>query len=124
MARVERCSRPVALTPQTAQYRNSYPRHVVLYTEGQRNGVGLAANGVLDAILGGPGKFVTENPYGRNGELKPAFTCELVSEDPCVERCVRARTKDRPPKYGLLNGENCASWADKTLEACRRKCGG
>jgi RHS repeat-associated protein len=55
--------------------------------------------------------------------------CEKVEDDnECLEQCLlpKMRSTERP-KYALIpgtinGGENCQSWAEKTVDECRKQC--
>jgi len=128
VSRVEMCSRPMrlSLTPKDAR---DWPQHVSLLTGQRGSAIGLVAKtnhlGAL-TLLGGSteGQFLQERPYDGNGHLRPGFTCDLASQDPCVERCVRERSKGPAPMYSISNGHSCGAWAKKTLQECEKKCAG
>jgi len=125
MSQVQRCTRPTFLNGRPhSNSPTSYPQHVMLYLGGLKEAVGLTSGrGLLGSLVAnGPGRFEAEQPYDADGRLRPGYACALVSEDPCVERCVVQHTKGRPPAYGLLNGHTCGRWADETLSHCRRQC--
>lgn len=55
--------------------------------------------------------------------------CEKVEDDnECLEQCLLPKMySSQRPKYALIpatfnGGENCQSWADKTVEECRNQC--
>jgi RHS repeat-associated protein len=62
---------------------------------------------------------------GANGNHQ----CEKVADDnECLEQCLmpKMQSPDRP-KYALVpgtlnGGENCQSWANKTVDECRKQC--
>lgn len=55
--------------------------------------------------------------------------CEQVEDDnECLEQCLlRKMSSSQRPKYALIpgtvnDGENCQSWAEKTIQECRQQC--
>jgi hypothetical protein len=65
-----------------------------------------------------------EDPYDADGKLKPKHTCNIISEDDCVEKCVIRKgleaTKN-PPKY-KLGWAQCDMWANDQIRDCRKEC--
>lgn len=126
MSQVQRCTRPIFLNGRPhSNSQTSHPQHVMLYLEGLKEAVGLTSSrrGLLSSLVAnGPGRLKKEQPYDEQGKLRLGYACAVASEDPCVERCVVRRTKERPPAYGLLNGHTCGRWADETVSHCLRQC--
>jgi RHS repeat-associated protein len=57
----------------------------------------------------------------------PKSTCEkAVDDNQCVEKCIQDEFKKPPPNYSvdLSQGDNCQSWADRTVLICQAKCKG
>ena len=76
---------------------------------------GLSPSG---SMLDSPGVIEREPPSG---------ICKKVEEDnQCIETCIQDEFKKPPPNYSvhLANGDNCQTWADRTLMICRAKCKG
>jgi hypothetical protein len=105
---------------------------VLIYTPSSK-GVGFGPAGrVQFPGLPDAGRIEREDPYDRNGNVKPGYSCPVVSNSKCMEKCVddelRKAIANPPPIYKVgplwLGGYQCNDFADQILNTCRAKCGG
>jgi uncharacterized protein RhaS with RHS repeats len=116
---VQRCQRPVKVAPK-------FP-HDFLYSTEAKEGWGLGPSGgwaIVSPLGCVPGKIEKDEPYDGNGKLKPNYSCNKVSDNSCVERCLIRKAGEhtkKPPKY-CLGKYQCQHWADDILDQCQKEC--
>lgn len=85
---------------------------------------GGVATGGLDRAGKPWSKGVPSKEDGERGNHQ----CEMTEEDnDCIEKCLIQLFASARPNYALIprtfnGGDNCQSWADNTLNQCRRQC--
>ena len=118
------CRRPVSVP-----FAGDTP-HTFLYSTQTGDSWGFTtknnASGGIATSLGKcvAGRIESENPFDKNGKLKPGYSCFTVSKDKCYEKCINDRgntIRKNPPCYQLGKFQ-CDAWVSQTEHQCLTQC--
>jgi RHS repeat-associated protein len=102
------------------------PPHVLLYSTNAQAGAGLGPKEQFGVLWQTTGKIEWENPFDSSGNIKSGYSCQTVSKNNCVEKCVIKRLKEDsvvPPNYEV-GQHQCSQYATDVMSACAAACRG
>jgi RHS repeat-associated protein len=115
------CERPLNMP-----HSKDLPPHVLLYSTNEQAGAGLGPKEQFGVLWQTTGKIEWENPFDASGNIKSGYSCQTVSKNNCVEKCVIKRLREDsvvPPNYAVGKYQ-CSNYATDVMTACATACRG